>query len=71
MPEPVRNAEFTRDLAGSVRRPAVLPVPAFVLRFAFGGLSCVMLDSARVRPGVALRLGYGYKFPTPAAAFRF
>jgi len=70
MPEPVRNAEFTRELAASVRRPAVLPVPECVLRVALGGLSRVMLDSARVRPGVALRLGYDYKFPTPAAAFR-
>lgn len=68
MPEPVRNSEFTRALAASVRRPAVFPVPAFVLRMALGGLSHVMLDSSRVRPGMALRLGYPYKFPTLPAA---
>ena len=70
MPEPVRNAEFTRQLAASMRRPVILPVPAFALRRALGGLSRVMLDSARVRPGVALSLGYDYKFPTPGAAFQ-
>jgi len=68
MPGPVRNSEFTRALAASVRRPAVFPVPAFVLRLALGGLSHVMLDSSRVRPGVALRLGYPYKIPTLPAA---
>ncbi|MEI6278432.1 MAG: TIGR01777 family oxidoreductase [Verrucomicrobiae bacterium] len=69
MPEPVRNAEFTKALAAAVRRPAILPVPAFALRLALGSLSQVMLGSTRVRPGVALRLGYRHKFPTPAAAF--
>jgi len=68
MPDPVRNSEFTRTLAASVHRPAVFPVPAFVLRIALGGLSHVMLDSSRVRPGVALRLGYPYKFPALSAA---
>lgn len=68
MPEPVRNSEFTRALAAFVHRPAVFPVPAFVLRLALGGLSHVMLDSSRVLPGVALRLGYTYKFPTLSAA---
>src|SRR5262249_35118278 len=28
-PHPVTNAEFTRALARAVRRPAILPVPAF------------------------------------------
>lgn len=70
MPEPVRNSDFTRTLAASVHRPAIFPVPAFVLRLALGGLSHVMLDSIRARPGVAMRLAYPYKFPNLAAALK-
>lgn len=70
MPKPVRNAEFTKTLASIVRRPAILPAPAFALRLALGDLSHVMLDSARVLPAVALQHGYAYRFPDLAAALR-
>ena len=35
-PAPVTNAEFTRELGRVVRRPTVLPVPAFVLSAVLG-----------------------------------
>jgi uncharacterized protein (TIGR01777 family) len=35
-PEPVTNAEFTQELGRVVRRPTLLPVPAFVLSTALG-----------------------------------
>jgi len=66
-PDPLRNTDFTRALAAAVHRPAVLPVPAFVLRALLGELSHVMLDSVRVQPAVALREGYCYRHPTVAA----
>lgn len=66
-PAPVRNSEFTRELAATVRRPALFPVPAFALRLLLGDLSHVMLDSARVRPSVALRDGYLYRHATLAS----
>ena len=62
MPEPVTNAGFTEAVAASVCRPAIFPVPAFVLKAALGELSHVLLDSSRVSPGVAVRLGYPYRF---------
>ncbi len=65
-PDPVRNSEFTRELAASVHRPALFPAPAFALRFLLGDLSHVMLDSLRVRPSVALREGYNYRHRTLA-----
>ena len=64
MPEPVTNSEFTKSVAGSVHRPAIFPAPGFVLKTALGELSHVLLDSSRVVPGVATRLGYRYRFPT-------
>jgi hypothetical protein len=68
MPEPVTNAEFTKAVAESVRRPAVFPAPGFVLKAALGELSHVLLDSSRVLPGVARRGGYPYRFSTLPAA---
>ncbi len=70
MPTPVRNAEFTKAIAAAVRRPAIFPAPAFALRLLLGELSRVMLDSARVRPDVATKLGYTFRFPTVASALQ-
>lgn len=69
-PQPVRNAEFTRTLARVVRRPALLPAPFCALKLALGELSHVMLDSVRVRPAVAERLGYAFRHPTLEAGLR-
>jgi uncharacterized protein (TIGR01777 family) len=68
MPAPFRNADFTRELARCVRRPALLPVPALALRLALGDLSLSMLASCRVRPRVAMEGGYQYRFSTLPAA---
>jgi uncharacterized protein (TIGR01777 family) len=69
-PEPVRNAEFTRTLARVLRRPALLPAPSCALKLALGELSHVMLDSVRVRPSVATRLGYAFRHPTLEGGLR-
>jgi hypothetical protein len=62
-PLPVPNAEFTSVLAGVLRRPAILPVPAFALRLAFGEMANdVLLSSQRVQPEVLERTGYSFRF---------
>ena len=70
MPEPVTNAEFTKLVAASVCRPAIFPAPAIILKAALGELSHVLLDSSRVRPCAASRLGYAYRFPALATALQ-
>lgn len=62
MPHAVTNADFTRILAGALRRPAILPAPAFVLRAVLGDMSSLLLDSSRVRPANAEKHGYRYEF---------
>ena len=66
-PEPTRNADFTRALGRVLHRPAILPVPAFVLRGILRDQSRLLLDSQRALPRAALRLGYEFRFPTVAA----
>jgi uncharacterized protein (TIGR01777 family) len=67
-PEPVRNAEFTRALAHALGRPALLPVPAFVLRAALRDLAVELLGSRRVAPRSALERGYAFAHPVLEAA---
>jgi uncharacterized protein len=62
-PNPVRNVEFTRELGRKLHRPALLPVPRFALKAAFGELGPHMLDSARAMPEAALEGNYRFQYP--------
>ncbi len=67
-PTPVTNAEFTRTLARTLRRPAVLSAPAPLLRLVFGEMAAVLLASQRVRPQAALQSGFRFRYPELARA---
>lgn len=71
-PEPVRNAAYTAALAGVLRRPAVLPVPAFGPRLLFGaeGASEFAEASQRVRPQLLIDAGHQFRYPELDAALR-
>ena len=50
-PNPVTNIEFTEKLAGVLRRPAVMPMPAFGAKALFGQMAEeALLASTRVAP---------------------
>jgi uncharacterized protein (TIGR01777 family) len=68
MPQPVTNAEFTREVARAVHRPAFLPAPSFILRLVLGKMSSMLLNSARVLPEVAVRQRYNFIFRSLPAA---
>jgi uncharacterized protein (TIGR01777 family) len=70
MPEPFRNAEFTREVARTLHRPAFLPAPAVALKLVLGELSGVMLDSFRVLPRRTREAGYVFRFATLPAALQ-
>lgn len=61
-PDPVPNREFTRALGRAVRRPALLPTPAFALRSALGEFAEVLLASQRVLPRAAERAGFDFRY---------
>jgi uncharacterized protein (TIGR01777 family) len=62
-PNPVTNAEFTRDLARAVRRPALLAVPGPVLDVVIGELAGEAQRSQRVLPGVLSSAGFAWSYP--------
>jgi uncharacterized protein (TIGR01777 family) len=67
-PGVVRNADLTREVARAVRRPALLPVPAFAVRLALRDLAGELLGSRRVVPARAAALGYRFAHPELASA---
>ena len=68
-PNPVPTAPLTRALARALRRPAILPPPAFALRLALGPMADeALLASARVFPSRLLTSGFRFEHPTVAQA---
>jgi uncharacterized protein len=62
-PFPVRNRDFTRILADTVRRPAFLVGPSFLLKPLLGDQASLVFDSQRVLPKRALASGFQFRFP--------
>ena len=61
-PVPVTNAVFAETLARVLKRPAIVPVPAWVLRAALGEMADeALLSSARVVPARLNEAGYRFR----------
>jgi uncharacterized protein (TIGR01777 family) len=68
-PGAVRNAEFTRELARALHRPALFPAPGFALRLLLGEMAdALLLSSQRVVPQKLQQLGYRFLHPDLAVA---
>lgn len=67
-PNPVTNQEFTAALARALKRPALIPAPAFALKIALGGFSVEVLGSKRVMPQVLTDNGFTFDYPHIGAA---
>ncbi|MDO3706064.1 TIGR01777 family oxidoreductase [Micromonospora sp. C28SCA-DRY-2] len=62
-PAPSTNAEFTRELARQLHRPAFMPIPALALKVVLGGFSTEALSSSRVLPAALTTAGFHYHHP--------
>ena len=70
-PNPATNKEFTKALGKALGRPAVLPLPGFVLDLKFGGeFGKVLRGGQKAVPRRTQELGYTFKFPELDAALR-
>ena len=69
-PEPVRNSEYTRALAATMHRPALLPVPSIGPRLLLGKQGAIELAEAsqRVQPSKLTALGHRFRSSTVADA---
>ena len=70
-PTPVTNRELAKTLGTVLGRPAVLTVPGFALRLAFGTDGAEMLQSGqRVLPARLVAAGFRYSFKELEPALR-
>lgn len=70
-PRAVTNREFTRTLGAVVRRPTILPAPAFALRIALGEMAdALLLASTRVDPAALQATAFEFQHPELDGALR-
>ncbi len=67
-PHPVTNREFTSTLAKLLNRPAVMPMPAFVLKILLGEMSELLLGGQKVLPQRWISENFEFRFATLDAA---
>ncbi|HSW63485.1 MAG TPA: TIGR01777 family oxidoreductase [Dissulfurispiraceae bacterium] len=62
-PNPVSNKTFTKALGAALHRPAILPVPTFVLKMKFGEGADVLIKGQHVLPRRLLESGFTFRYP--------
>ncbi|MHB1837960.1 MAG: TIGR01777 family oxidoreductase [Solirubrobacteraceae bacterium] len=61
-PEPVTNAQLSRTLGRTLRRPALLPVPEFAVRALYGEMATVVTTGQRAVPARLLAAGHHFTY---------
>ncbi|MGA1080425.1 MAG: TIGR01777 family oxidoreductase [Steroidobacteraceae bacterium] len=62
-PNPVTQAQFARTLGQVLGRPAIMNLPAWLLRILLGEMSELLLTSSRMMPGRLLETGFRFRHP--------
>jgi len=63
-PNPLRVSDLARELGKALHRPSFLPAPAFGLKILLGEMSDLLLNGRRALPGVLMKHGFEFSFPT-------
>jgi uncharacterized protein (TIGR01777 family) len=69
-PHPVTNRELSRAIGHALKRPNLVPAPAFAVRVALGEMAGAILTGQRVVPARAQQAGYHFRYPDIDQAFR-
>jgi hypothetical protein len=68
----VTNREFVRALGSALHRPAVFPLPAFIVRTIFGEMAKeTLLSSTRAVPARLKEIGFSFRHPEIREAMQF
>lgn len=62
-PNSVRNTYFSKSLAASLKRVALIPVPKLLLKLLLGESSSLLLGSQRVIPKKLMENGFKFRYP--------
>ncbi len=69
-PKPVTNAEFSACLAKNLHRPAIFPVPAFVLKMLLGEMSGLLLGGQKVLPERLIEQEFPFQYESLDSALK-
>lgn len=70
-PEPARNGDLVRAVAGALGRKALIPAPAFALKIALGEFADEVLASRRVNPSALVSGGFTFAHGDVGSATRW
>ncbi|MFH2047919.1 MAG: TIGR01777 family oxidoreductase [bacterium] len=63
-PEAITNKEFTKAIAKYLKRPALFPVPSFVIKILLGELGSELLkERCKIIPEKLINSGFQFKYP--------
>ncbi len=62
-PNPVSMGKFAKALGRVLHRPAIFPVPSFVLKLLLGEISTILLTGQRPIPKRAIEAGFELRYP--------
>lgn len=62
-PQQVRQKKFAVTLGKVLKRPALLPAPAFIMKMVLGEFGSSLLQGQKVVPKALLDAGYHYSYP--------
>lgn len=68
-PAPITNKEFTSTFAQTVKRPAFLKIPAFVIKLVLGETAVLLLEIPFATPTALQKAGFVFQYPTIESAF--
>ncbi|MCP4630648.1 MAG: TIGR01777 family protein [bacterium] len=69
-PRPIQYRDLAKTLGEALRRPAVMPAPAFLIRLAMGEFGNMFLASQRTVPDKLLSHGFSFQYPDIKEAVR-
>ena len=69
-PTPVSNRELSTTLGRVLHRPAIVPLPGFVLRLVLGEVAELVLGGQHVTPDRAVTEGFSFRFSELEPALR-
>lgn len=71
-PNPIRNSDLTKALSRVLFRPAIFPVPGFVVKLVFGQMAEeLLLASSKIYPKKLQDYGYQFLYPQIEEGLRY
>lgn len=71
-PQTLRQHDFAATIGRVLRRPAIAPLPGFVVSLLFGEMGrALLLGGIRAKPAVLASLAHRWRFPDLEGALRF